>query len=305
MSLEAARERLAGSLTGEVRAGEPMSRHTTYRIGGPAALYVQLDNIHDVKSALAVLAEEDCPWTIVGKGSNLLVADAGYEGAILVLGREFKTVTVGEGLLEAGAAAVLAVLVQEAFKRGLAGLEWAVGIPGTLGGALAMNAGTRHGAIGPSVESVTVYVPGEGLKLVHGGDVVWGYRRSGLAGRGIILEAALRVSQGDTGRIRASMERNLKERKETQPLAQPSAGSVFVNPEGDSAGRLIETAGCKGMRLGGARVSTVHANFIVNEGGASASDVVRLMRKIQMTVRDIHGVELQPEIRFLGSFEEA
>jgi UDP-N-acetylmuramate dehydrogenase len=150
-----------------------------------------------------------------------------------------------------------------------------------------------------------MYVPGEGLVLVHGRDVVWDYRRSGLAGRGIILEAALNVHEGEPVRIRAQMERNLRDRKTSQPLGLPSAGSVFVNPPGDSAGRLIESVGLKGFQIGGARVSPVHANFIVNEGGATAADVVGLIRKIRMTVKDVCGVDLRPEIKFVGAFEEA
>jgi UDP-N-acetylmuramate dehydrogenase len=297
--------RLRSAVIGDVRTAEPMARHTTYRVGGPAAIHVQLDTIADVGAAVMVLSEEGVPWTVVGKGSNLLVSDFGYEGAVLVLGREFKRHMIDDGLLNAGAATVLGVLVQEGFHHGLTGLSWAVGIPGTLGGALAMNAGTRDGSIGDIVESVTLLVPGEGLTLVRGRDVAWAYRTSGLSGRGIILEAGLRVGEGDPVRIRAEMERYLKERKATQPLGMPSAGSVFVNPDGDSAGRLIESAGCKGMRLGGAQVSTVHANFIVNAGGATARDIVGLIRKVQMTVRDTHGVELRPEIRFLGRFDEA
>jgi UDP-N-acetylmuramate dehydrogenase len=200
---------------------------------------------------------------------------------------------------------VLAHLVQEAFSRGLSGLEWAVGIPGTLGGALAMNAGTRDGWIGQVVDTATLFVPGEGLVLVHGRDVVWDYRRSGLAGKGLILEASLRVEQGEPVRIRAQMERSLKDRKSTQPLGQASAGSVFVNPPGDSAGRLIEAAGLKGSRDGRARISPVHANFIVNEGGATARDVLGLVATVRRVVLESSGIELQPEIRFLGDFEEA
>ncbi len=305
MSLERARERLATRCSGEVRVDEPMARHTTYRIGGPASLFITMDAVHDVGLVLEVLAEEDVPWTVVGKGSNLLVADAGYQGAVLVLGREFKHHSFESGLAKAGAACVLAVLVQDAFHEGVDGLSWAVGIPGTVGGALAMNAGTRHGWISECVESVTIQEPGRGMRLLLGRDVSWGYRTSGLADSGIILECSLRVSAGEVNRIRAQMERNLNERKASQPMGVRSAGSVFVNPEGDSAGRLIEAAGCKGMRSGGAVVSSVHANFIVNEGGASAADVLRLVRKVQMTVRDTHGVELKPEIGFLGSFEEA
>jgi UDP-N-acetylmuramate dehydrogenase len=304
VSVSGARAQLSEAIGGQLRAAESMARHTTYRIGGPAALFCVLETLHDLTAALSILEQEEVDWTVVGKGSDLLVADDGYAGAVLVLGREFKRHVVDDGMLRAGAASVLAPLVQDAFSRGLAGLEWAVGIPGTLGGALAMNAGTRDGWIGQVVDTVTMYVPGQGLVLVHGRDVAWDYRRSGLAGRGIILEAVLNVVEGEPVRIRAQMERSLKERKAHQPIGQPCAGSVFVNPPGDSAGRLIEEAGLKGLRLGGARVSPVHANFIVNEGGASARDVVGLMRRVKDAVRERFGVELQPEIRFLGHFEE-
>jgi UDP-N-acetylmuramate dehydrogenase len=305
VSIEALKEGLRRQMSGEVRFGEPMARHTTFRIGGPASVFAVLETTHDVVTALHLLNEEEVPWVVVGKGSDLLVADRGYDGAVLVLGREFKRHSVEGETLRAGAASVLAHLVQDGFHLGLSGLEWAVGIPGTLGGALAMNAGTRDGAIGPTVDTVTMYIPGEGLSLVHGRDVAWEYRRSGLAGRGIILEAALNVREGEPVRIRAQMERNLRDRKASQPLGLPSAGSVFVNPPGDSAGRLIESVGLKGAREGGALVSPVHANFIVNEGGATADDVVALIRRIQTTVKDVCGVDLRPEIKFVGAFEEA
>jgi UDP-N-acetylmuramate dehydrogenase len=297
--------RLRSRLTGVVRLGEPMSRHTTFRVGGRAAYYVELETVHDVAVAVALLSEEGVPFTVIGKGSNLLVSDSGYEGAVLVLGREFRRHSIEDGTLRAGAGTILGVLVQEAFHHGLAGLSWAVGIPGTLGGALAMNAGARDGTIGDCVDTVTLYELSGGLRLVHGHEVVWAYRSSGLAERGIILEAVLAVPPGDKARIRAEMERYLKARKASQPLGVPSAGSVFVNPEGRYAGQLIETAGCKGLTLGGAAVSPVHANFIVNVGGAKASDVFGLMRTIQAMVRETHGVDLRPEIRFLGRFEEA
>jgi UDP-N-acetylmuramate dehydrogenase len=305
MPVQEALARLEATLSGQVSARERMARHTTYQVGGPAALFAQLDTLSDVKTAVHVLEEEGVPWTVVGKGSNLLVSDTGYDGAVLVLGREFKRHEYEEGRLKVGAATVLGVLVQDAFRHGLVGLAWAVGIPGTVGGALAMNAGTRAGCVGDTVETVTMFVPEEGLTLARGRDVKWGYRSSGLAGRGIILETVLAVTEGDPVRVRAEMERYLKERKASQPLGTPSAGSVFVNPEGDSAGRLIESAGLKGMRLGGAQVSVLHANFIVNTGGATAADIVGLVRKVQMAVKDTHGVDLRPEIRFLGRFEEA
>jgi UDP-N-acetylmuramate dehydrogenase len=305
VTLEKAATRLRGSVSGEVRLGEPMSRHTTFRVGGPASVYAVLETVSDVTAATSILRDECVPFVILGKGSNVLVADAGYEGAVLVLGKEFKQHRYQDDVLKAGAATVLGVLVQDAFHLGLAGLSWAVGIPGTLGGALAMNAGTRHGWISQVVDSVTIYVPGEGLVLVRGHAVSWSYRTSDLARRGIILEATLSVSEGDRTRIRAEMERYLKERKSSQPLGQASAGSVFLNPEGGSAGKLIESAGCKGMYVGGAAVSEIHANFIVNVGGATASDLVTLIENVRTAVKEAHGVELRPEIRFLGRFEEA
>lgn len=297
--------RLRESIAGDVRVDEPMARHTTFRVGGPAALFCVLETTHDLTAAMRLFEESGTPWTILGKGSNLLVSDAGYDGAVLVLGREFKRHATDGELLRAGAASVLAQLVQEAFSKGLAGLEWAVGIPGTLGGALAMNAGTRDGTIGDTVDTVTMWIPGTGLTLIHGRDISWEYRRSGLAGRGIILEATLKAAQADPLRIRAHMERNLRDRKAAQPIGLPSAGSVFVNPPGDSAGRLIESVGLKGASLGGARISGKHANFIVNEGGATARDIVGLIQQIQVTVKDRCGVDLRPEIKFLGPFEEA
>jgi UDP-N-acetylmuramate dehydrogenase len=293
---------LCAALTGEVRVREPMSRHTTYRIGGPADLYIVAESLSDLARTCEILAEDDIPYSVVGKGSNLLVGDGGYRGAVVVLGREFKRHEIEGEHLKSGAGVVLASLVQEAFRQGLAGMAFAVGIPGTFGGALAMNAGARGEWMSSLVETVTLFVPGTGLVRVHGAEIDWGYRASGLAQRGIILEGVLKAAHGDPETIRRDMERNFRERKHSQPLSLPSAGSVFRNPEGDSAGRLIEAAGLKGLKLGGARVSRLHANFIVNEGGATAADVLGLIRKARMTVRDVHGVELRPEIRFLGDF---
>jgi UDP-N-acetylmuramate dehydrogenase len=152
---------------------------------------------------------------------------------------------------------------------------------------------------------VTLFEPGSGLRSVRGSEVEWGYRKSGLAGRGVIVEATLHTQVGDAVDIRRNMEASLRRRKRTQPLSIPNAGSIFVNPEGDSAGRLIETAGLKGAKVGGAQVSELHANFIVNAGGATAADVLELVRRIRDEVREVHGVELKPEIRFLGPFDDA
>ena len=304
MTVEQAHARLKEQLAGPIRRDEPMARHTTYHIGGPASLFVECQTVGDLSLATTILAEEDVDWTVLGKGSNVLVSDAGYEGAVLTLGRDFKRHSLDEDHLRTGAGVVLAAVVQDAFKQGLSGLEFAVGIPGTVGGAVAMNAGSRDEWIGSIVETVTLFVPGEGLIGVRGPEIAWGYRRSGLTARGIIVEAVLRVTESDGVGIRRSMEASLRRRKRSQPLNMPSAGSVFVNPEGDSAGRLIEAAGLKGRCVGGATVSDVHANFIVNTGGATAADVIELVQLIRDTVKAANGIELRPEIRFLGSFLE-
>lgn len=296
---------LCAELAGPVRRNEPLARHTTYHIGGPAALFVECATVADLSAATKVLAEEQVEWTVLGKGSNVLASDAGYAGAVLTLGRDFKRHSIDGDHLRSGAAVILAAAVQDAFKVGLSGLEFAVGIPGTVGGALAMNAGSRDEWIGSIVESVTLFTPGHGLVAVRGPEISWDYRRSDVGSRGIIVEAVLRVTESDEVGIRRAMEASLRRRKRTQPLNMPSAGSVFVNPEGDSAGRLIEAVGLKGVRVGGAMVSDVHANFIVNTGGATSADVVALVRLIREAVKDANGVELKPEIRFLGQFLES
>jgi len=305
VSVAIAYKQLQAEVEGHLKRDESMGRHTTFRIGGPAAIFAECDTLSDLHAATDILEEQQVAWTVLGKGSNVLVSDDGYAGAILVLGRAFRSHTVDENRLHAGAGALLGRLVHAAFATGLSGLEFAVGIPGTVGGALGMNAGSRDVWIDGIAESVTVFRPGGGLQRLRGSDIVWGYRKSDLPARGVIVETTLRLSEGDRDRIRLAMEASLARRKRSQPLSLPSAGSVFVNPANDSAGRLIESVSLKGERIGGAAFSDVHANFIVNLGGATASDVVALMAMAQERVRDAHGVELTPEIRFLGSFGEA
>lgn len=303
MSVFDAYRRLDGEIDGRIVCDEPLARHTTLRIGGPAALYIEVESVTDLTMVLSVLAEERVEWTVLGKGSNVLAADEGYPGAVLVLGRQFrKHLIVDDAHVVAGAGAILATLVRETFNKGLEGLEFAVGIPGTLGGALAMNAGSRDRWIGEAVESVTVCSPAGELLRLGGSEIAWGYRTSSLAKMGIILEASLKVSPGVVSEVRGRMEASLRTRKKSQPLSMPSAGSTFVNPEGDSAGRLIESVGLKGASSGGAQFSPVHANFIVNTGGARAADVVDLIARARNEVKEVHGVELKPEVRFLGSF---
>ncbi|HET6497492.1 MAG TPA: UDP-N-acetylmuramate dehydrogenase [Coriobacteriia bacterium] len=294
-------ERLSAQMRGPVRMYEPLGRHTTYRIGGPASIFAVCESVGDISRCLETLADAGMAWTVLGKGSNVLVSDDGYDGAVIVLGKEFKRHRTEDARVHSGAGVTLAAVVQDAYSRGLSGLEFAVGIPGTVGGCLGMNAGSRDEWISSRVETVTLYEPGRGLTVLRGPEVMWGYRTSGLPEHGVIIECSLALAQGERDRIRRTMEARFRVRKSSQPVGMPSAGSVFVNPADDSAGRLIEACGLKGMRHGGAQVSEVHANFIVNAGGATARDVIALIRAVREEVRERHGIWLETELRFLGT----
>lgn len=290
------------SFDGDVYPSEPLARHTMYRIGGPARYYVRVDSVGALTKLIGECERSGIPWVLIGKGSNLLVSDDGFPGVAVSLGRDFRVCRYDKeaGRFVVGAGAMLSTVVQEAFHRSLAGLEFAVGTPGTVGGALRMNAGSRDEWIGSRVISVTTFSPGEGLVRRLGSQVGWSYRASSLRPDEIVVECELSVEPADPFFIRGKMEASHARRKKTQPLTLPSCGSVFKNPEGQSAGALIEGAGLKGKVLGGAQVSDVHANFIVNRGGATAADVLGLIQLAQAKVYEQYGIELQPEVRFLG-----
>lgn len=301
MGVYEAAEHLAGKLRGTILVNERMQRHTSYRIGGPAALYITCDSFADVRLVNDVLRDEDVPWVIMGRGSNVLVSDEGYGGAVITLGKEFRRfVFDDEHRLHVGAGAVLQRVVTEAFNKGLSGLEFAVGIPGTVGGAVSMNAGTASCWIGSIVDEVVTFRPGEGLVRYAGVDVGWFYRGSNIPPREIILEATFALTPGNEVRVKRSMEAMLDRRKAAQPLDKPSCGSVFRNPPDHRAAELIEACGLKGFSIGGAEVSSKHANFIVNTGRATAADVTRVIVHVLNQVRGRHGIELRPEVKFLG-----
>lgn len=305
MPIAEATQRLRGKLDGILRENESLARHTSFRIGGPAALWIECDSLRDLSLVSTVLTEEEVPWRVLGKGTNVLAADAGYDGAVVILGRDFKRHSVTDLRIHCGAGVGLSAIVQDAFSKGLSGLEFAVGIPGTVGGAIAMNAGSRERWIGEIVDQVTLFRVGEGLVSLGGSEIAWGYRQTDLAGRGVVVEVTLALQAGDEWHIRNTMEAALRRRKRSQPLGMPNAGSVFVNPPNESAGRLIEEAGLKGHRVGGAMISDVHANFIVNVGGATSADVLALVKLMSDTVKEVHGIELRPEVRFLGAHDAA
>lgn len=293
---------LSGVLDTDVSEQEKLARHTSFRIGGPAALFVTCHSYHALRHAIEQLEHESVPWVILGRGSNVLVSDDGYEGAVVTLGNEFSRTLIAEDgcTVTVGAGTVLARLVNEAYAKGLSGLEFAVGIPGTVGGAVSMDAGTRDEWIGRLVQDVLTYKPGEGIKHYRGSDVVWGYRATSLPHDEILLEVTLALKQAPKTEIRDRMERYLSRRRHTQPQAVASCGSVFRNPPEGSVGKMVEDCGLKGFSVGGAQVSEVHANVIVNTGSASASDVLAVMQEMYGKVREKFGVELQPEVKFLG-----
>ena len=293
-------------LEGSCRRGEWLCHHTSLKIGGPAALWIMVDSLVDLRRVHEVAAEHGIELTVLGRGTNILAADAGYAGACVVLGPHFRSITIDpeQESLCAGAGALLARLVQETQRAGLSGLESCTGIPGTFGGALAGNVGTRDEWIGSRVREVTVYTPGEGLRLLHADEISWQYRSSSLRGTATILDARLALQADDPQRIARRIEGALVRRKASQPLFVPSAGSVFKNPRDRSAGELIEKVGMKGARCGDAQVSELHANFIINRGSARATEVLQLIREIRDKVQDRYGIELRPEIQFLGTFDE-
>jgi UDP-N-acetylmuramate dehydrogenase len=286
------------------RADEPLARHTSFRIGGPADLLVLPDTPADLARVLAAAAAHDVSVTLLGGGSNVLVGDGGIRGVVVKLGRGFAGIEWTEDgddvRVRAGAAVQIGQLARASVDRGLAGLEFAEGIPGTIGGALFMNAGAYGGEFAPVVEGVDgLDRSGESRTLARDA-LAFGYRRTRLPAGFVVVAVHLRLRREDPAAVRARMEDARDRRLAAQPHGQSNAGSIFKNPDGDHAGRLIEAAGLKGMRAGRARISERHANFIVNEGGASAADVKALMDVAQRVVWERSGVWLEPEVRLIG-----
>ncbi|HXF57640.1 MAG TPA: UDP-N-acetylmuramate dehydrogenase [Actinomycetota bacterium] len=284
-----------------LRRSFPLAPLTSFRVGGPAALYLEAESDADLEAAARAVGETGIPWTVLGKGSNVLVADAGFPGLVIRLGRGYRWVAREGTRLRAGGAIPLPALAGVALSHGLAGLEFGVAIPASLGGAVRMNAGAHGRSMEEVVETVEVFVlDREERVAVAGAEAGFAYRRSGLPETGVVVGATLALHPGDREEIRRRMDEAREWRRATQPLAEPNCGSVFKNPPGDHAARLIEAAGAKGMRVGGAVVSPKHANFIVAGPGASAADVARLIRAVQEAVRARFGVELEPEVQFVG-----
>ncbi len=279
---------------------EPMSRHTTFRVGGPADIVVQPSSADEVIAAIETAKKLGQPVFVMGNGSNLLVKDGGMEGIVIILGDRMSKITRSGNMLHAEAGAMLSRLSREALNAGLKGLVFASGIPGTVGGAVVMNAGAYGGQMSDVLVRAKVLI-GKEIKWMSRDELEMGYRTTKpLKEGGIVLEAEFRLEDGDPEALTAETNELSRKRREKQPLSLPSAGSTFKRPEGYFAGALIEQAGLKGVSVGGAQVSELHAGFVVNTGNATASDILGLMKKIQDTVFEINGVILEPEVRIVG-----
>jgi len=276
---------------------EPMSSHTTFKIGGAADIMITAENIDGLKAALAACKVSDTPFMILGNGSNLLVSDDGIEGAVILLDGDFKAISVDGEVITAGAGAKLSKLCTVALEEELSGLEFAYGIPGSVGGAMYMNAGAYGGEMKDVALSVTALTAEGEVKEYSAEELNLGYRTSVFKTNGeIILFAKYQLHKGEKTSIKTQMEDVMNRRKTKQPLEYPSAGSVFKRPEGAFAGTLIEQCGLKGKTVGGAQVSEKHAGFIINIGGATCDDVMNLVKLVQDTVKTETGYFLEREI---------
>ena len=283
------------------KENEPLAAHCTFKIGGPARLFVQPTDRTQLCRAVALCKAQGVRYYLLGNGSNILFADEGYNGAVLDVSSMQDAVEVHGTQLTAGAGVRLSALCKTALEHGLTGLEFAYGIPGTVGGAVCMNAGAYGGEMQQVVHSATVLFPDDGVRTLRGDELRFSYRHSLLTDRpeAVVLRVVFQLTAGRPEEIRQKMEELMARRKASQPLEYPSAGSTFKRPEGYFAAALIDQCGLKGMTVGGAQVSEKHAGFVINRGGATCADVTALMAVIQRRVWEEKGVRLEPEIKMI------
>ena len=299
--------RIAGA--DRVKTEEPMSRHTSFRIGGPAQFFVEPD-VDAVEAVIACCKRRQVPWTVIGNGSNLLVSDAGISGVVIALGRRAAAIGIGaeadpRTVITAEAGALLSVLANRACEAGLTGLEFAAGIPGSVGGAVVMNAGAYGGEIADVILEAQVLTAAGKVQVWSREKLELSYRHSSVMDTGaVVLRAVFSLEPGDPEKIRERMEELRRSRLDKQPLEYPSAGSTFKRPEGYFAGKLIMDAGLRGYRVGDAQVAEKHCGFVINRGNATARQVCDLMRDVTERVREAFGVTLEPEVRLLGDFSD-
>lgn len=282
---------------------EPMSSHTTFRIGGPAEVFAMPENYEQIGAVLKLCDQEQLPYFVLGNGSNLLVSDSGYRGVIIQMDRNMEEIRLEGNEIHACAGALLSSIAVVARNASLTGFEFAGGIPGTLGGAVVMNAGAYGGELKDVLKEAVVMDREGKIFTIPVEELEMGYRTSVIKTAGyLVLEAVIALEKGDPEKIRATMKDLSDRRTEKQPLDCPSAGSTFKRPEGYFAGKLIMDSGLRGYRIGGAQVSEKHCGFVINAGGATAKDVRALMDHVISTVQEKYGVTLEPEVKFLGDF---
>lgn len=285
----------------KVWTDELLANHTTWRIGGPADLLIQPKDKASLQKALQILHRHEIPWSVIGRGSNLLVRDRGIRGAVLKVAEGLSHCEFRGEEVCVGAGYSMIRLAMETGKMGLTGMEFAGGIPGTVGGAVYMNAGAHGSDLSRILIDAEILFENGEAKVLTNEELSFSYRTSLLQKqKGIVVEARFQLRAGDRQLIASTLAANKERRRRTQPLQLPCAGSVFRNPPGDHAGRLIEAAGLKGYQIGGAQVSEIHANFIVNRGGATATDVLTLINHIRSTILEKFGVEMHPEVLVVG-----
>jgi UDP-N-acetylmuramate dehydrogenase len=286
----------------DVRVNEPLSRHTTWKVGGPADLLIYPRNKEELEQAMQVVYRHQIPWRVIGRGSNLLVRDGGIRGVVFKLDEGFNELKVDGTRVTAGGGYSTILLATMTSRQGLTGLEFAAGIPGNVGGAVYMNAGAHGSEISKVLHSATVLLEtGEWVTLSNE-EMEFRYRTSVLQTKlkGIVTEASFTLEYGERDEIMSRLTSYKDRRRKTQPLQYPCAGSVFRNPPGDYAGRLIQEAGLKGFRIGDAEVSTTHANFIINRGNATAKNVLQLIEHIIQTIDEKYNIRLEPEVQVVG-----
>ncbi len=286
-----------------IRIEEPMKNHTTFRVGGPAEYFVEVNSKESLVNTIQLCKEHGVAYHIIGNGSNLLVSDAGVRGVVIQVYKQLNEIEVKDNIMVVQAGALLNKVARTAQNHELMGMEFAAGIPGTIGGAVAMNAGAYGGEMKDIVRSVTVVSTAGEFKQYSLEDLEFGYRHSIISERGdIVVEVELQLQQGDTEELKRITEELKHKRVSKQPLEFPSAGSTFKRPEGHFAGKLIEDAGLRGYTVGGAQVSEKHCGFVINRGEATASDIVSLIEDVQAKVKQLYDVELELEVRKLGEF---
>lgn len=282
---------------------EPMMKHTTFRVGGPAKAFVSVDTEKQLSEIIPFLIKVEEPYYVVGNGSNILVGDRGYNGVILEIGSKFNKITVNDNTITVQAGALMSSVARIALENGLTGFEFASGIPGTMGGGVVMNAGAYGGELKDVVKSVKVMTPEGELINLSGEDMKFGYRSSVIkTGPYIAIEITIELQKGNKDEIEEKMRSLNEQRRSKQPLEFPSAGSTFKRPEGYFAGKLIMDTGLRGFSIGGAAVSEKHCGFVINKKNATAIDIYEVITEVQERVYDKFGVHLEPEIIFLGTF---